>query len=63
MVALHKVFQDAGFGVQLKANPKSAVAKMTKKDVPQLYWTAASWAAAVALSKDNPDCVADLPKI
>ena len=53
----------AGFGAQLKANPKYAVAKLTKKDVPQLYWTAASWAAAVALSKDNPDFVADLPKI
>jgi predicted anti-sigma-YlaC factor YlaD len=52
-----------GFGAQLKANPKLAVAKATKKDVPELFWTSASWAAAVALSKDNPDFVGDLPKI
>jgi len=25
------------------------------------YWAAASWGAAIALSKDNPDAVADLP--
>ena len=25
-----------------------------------LYWTAAAWAAAISLSRDNPDAVADL---
>ncbi len=30
-----------------------------KRDVPLLYWTAASWGAAISLSKDNPDLVAD----
>ena len=52
-----------GFGAQLKDNPKAAVAKMRKADVPRLYWTAVAWAAAVSLSKDNPDAVADLPKV
>jgi predicted anti-sigma-YlaC factor YlaD len=52
-----------GFGTRLKDNPKSAVDKMRKSDVPRLYWTAAAWAAAVSLSKDNPDAVADLPKV
>ena len=52
-----------GFGAQLKENPKSAVAQMRKQDVPQLYWTAVAWAAAISLSKDNPDSVADLPKV
>src|SRR5262249_54018422 len=28
--------------------------------VPLLYWTAASWGGAIALSKDDPDMVADL---
>jgi predicted anti-sigma-YlaC factor YlaD len=36
---------------------------MTREDVPQLYWTGVSWAAMVALSKDDPDAVADLPII
>lgn len=53
----------AGFSGQLKANPKSAVAQLRKPDVPLLYWSAVSWAAAIALSKDNPDFVADLPKV
>ena len=52
-----------GFGVQLKQDPKAAVAKLRKKDVPLLYWSAVSWAAAISLSKDNPDFVADLPKV
>lgn len=53
----------AGFGVQLRQDPKAAVAKMTKKDVPLLYWSAVSWAAAISMSKDNPDFVADLPQV
>ena len=52
-----------GFGERLKKDPKAAVAKMRKADVPKLYWTAAAWAAATSLSKDNPDAVADLPKV
>jgi len=31
--------------------------------VPLAYWSAVSWAAAVSDSKDNPDLIADLPKI
>ena len=34
---------------------------VTAKDVPLMYWTAVSWAAAISLSKDNPDLIADLP--
>jgi predicted anti-sigma-YlaC factor YlaD len=52
-----------GFGAQLKNDPQTAVAQMRRQDVPQLYWTAAAWAAAISLSKDNPDFVADLPKV
>jgi predicted anti-sigma-YlaC factor YlaD len=53
----------AGFATQLKEDSKVAVAKMSRKDVPLLYWSAASWAAAISLSKDKPDFVADLPKV
>jgi predicted anti-sigma-YlaC factor YlaD len=47
------------FAQQLRADPRAAVRAATAPDVPLLYWTAASWGAAIALSKDNPDVVAD----
>lgn len=50
-----------GFEKDLRANPKEAVKVTTKKDVPFLYWTALSWAAAISLSKDNPDLIGELP--
>jgi predicted anti-sigma-YlaC factor YlaD len=31
--------------------------------VPLLYWTATAWAAAISLSKDNPELVAQLPAV
>jgi predicted anti-sigma-YlaC factor YlaD len=31
--------------------------------VPLLYWTAAAWGAAIAVSKDTPEIVADLPRM
>jgi hypothetical protein len=33
------------------------------KDVPLLYWTAVSWAAAISVAKDNPDLIADQPRV
>jgi predicted anti-sigma-YlaC factor YlaD len=33
------------------------------KDVSLLYWTAASWGAAVSTSKDDPDLIAVLPHV
>ena len=50
-----------GFDKSLRANPKSAITVATAKDVPLLYWTALSWAAAISLSKDNPDLIAEMP--
>jgi len=50
-----------GFEKALRADPKQAVEAARKKDVPLLYWTAASWAGAISLSKDNPDLIAELP--
>lgn len=32
-------------------------------EVPLLYWTAVSWAALIALSKDNPELIAELPVV
>ena len=52
-----------GFAKALRANPKAAVSMTAAKDVPLLYWTALSWAAAISLSKDNPDLIAELPMV
>jgi predicted anti-sigma-YlaC factor YlaD len=49
------------FGASLRRDPKSAVLAARKKDLPLLYWTAAAWGAAISISKDNPDLVADQP--
>jgi predicted anti-sigma-YlaC factor YlaD len=51
------------FDKALRADPKQAVKATTKKDVPLLYWTALSWAAAISLSKDNPALIGDLPMV
>lgn len=50
-----------GFGEALRRDPAAAVRRTTRKDVPLLYWTAASWGAAISLSKDNPDLIGDQP--
>jgi predicted anti-sigma-YlaC factor YlaD len=49
------------FGAALRAHPREAVRVTKKDDVPLLYWTAAAWGAAVSLSKDDPNLVADQP--
>jgi tetratricopeptide (TPR) repeat protein len=53
----------AGFGTALLANPKAAVRPATKADVPLLYWTGTAWAAAISLSKDNPELIAQVPAV
>jgi predicted anti-sigma-YlaC factor YlaD len=49
------------FRQSLMADPKAALAKTKKKDVPDLYWTAAAWGSAISLGKDQMDLVADVP--
>jgi predicted anti-sigma-YlaC factor YlaD len=41
-----------GFAQELKANPKAAVQQLKTSDVPFMYWTGASWAGALAASRD-----------
>lgn len=45
----------------LRSDPHATVQLCTPDDVPLLYWTAASWFAAIALGKDQPALVAELP--
>ncbi len=42
----------AAFASALKANPKTAVEALSARDVPFMYWTAVSWAGALAASRD-----------
>jgi predicted anti-sigma-YlaC factor YlaD len=49
-----------GFSEQLFRDPDTAVSVARKADVELLYWTAAAWAAAIGLGKDDPDLVADI---
>ena len=47
------------FAARLRADRTGAMAVTTVQDVPLLYWTAAAWGAAIAVSKDQPELVAD----
>lgn len=53
----------AGFSRQLRADPAAAVRAAGTDDVSLLYWTAAAWGAAIALSKDNADLIADRVRV
>lgn len=52
-----------GFTTALSENPKPAVHSAKVSDVPLLYWTAVAWGAAISLSKDHPDLVAQQPQV
>jgi len=51
------------FKQQLYTDAATAVERTRERDLPLLYWTAASWAAAISLSKDQPDMIAELPTV
>jgi predicted anti-sigma-YlaC factor YlaD len=51
----------AGFSTNLRKDPRATVRQATRTDVPLLYWTAAAWGAAISVSKDVPELVADQP--
>ena len=48
-----------GFRDRLRSDPDAALAKTTKKHVPQLYYTAAAWGAAFALDKADSSLSVD----
>lgn len=52
-----------GIGEALSLDPAKASARIQKRDVAMLYWTAAAWGSAIALGKDRPEMLADLPAI
>lgn len=56
LAAHHKDFE-----ARLRTTPADAVQVTSRSDVPLLYWTAVSWAGQIALSKDRPDVIAEIP--
>jgi predicted anti-sigma-YlaC factor YlaD len=48
------------FMSRLRSDHSLALKPMTPKDVPFLYWTGASWAAAISLSKTDLDMLSEL---
>ena len=52
-----------GFGKALDDDAEKALKRVQKRDVPLLYWTAASRGLAISLSTDNPQMLAELPLI
>jgi predicted anti-sigma-YlaC factor YlaD len=52
-----------GIGPQLLADPVPALARARREDVPMLYWTAASWGAAISLGLDQPELAVDFPTV
>lgn len=52
-----------GITGSIRLAPREAVAVTTVDDVALLYWTAAAWASAISLGKDDPTLVADLAAV
>ncbi len=52
-----------GLSVQLPVQPEAAVVKVRRRELPLLYWTAASWGSAIALGKDRPELTADIASV
>ena len=52
-----------GVRAALAIDPRRALLGLKKEDAPQLYWTAAAWAAAIALGKDDPALIAEVPQM
>jgi predicted anti-sigma-YlaC factor YlaD len=52
-----------GFADRLRKDPAAALGQLDPQDAGFLYWTAAAWAAAIGLGKDDPSLVSDLPYV
>ncbi len=52
-----------GFGAELASDPDAALARVKKRDVPLLYWTAAAQGLVISSSKDDPEMIAQLPLV
>jgi len=53
----------AGFAAALDNDADSALKRVTRRDVPLLYWTAAARGLTISLSKTSPELIAELPLV
>lgn len=49
-----------GFADSVRSNPGVVLARLGRRDVPLLYWTAMAWGGAISLAKDDTELTADL---
>jgi predicted anti-sigma-YlaC factor YlaD len=52
-----------GFAAALDNDADSALKRVTRRDVPLLYWTAAARGLTISLSKTSPELIAELPLV
>jgi predicted anti-sigma-YlaC factor YlaD len=52
-----------GVRTALASDPRAALSRFRAADVPQLYWTAMAWGAAIALNKTDTELGAGLPQV
>jgi predicted anti-sigma-YlaC factor YlaD len=52
-----------GFAAALDDDADSALKRVTRRDVPLLYWTAAARGLTISLSKTSPELIAELPLV
>ena len=52
-----------GFAAALDNDADLALKRVTRRDVPLLYWTAASRGLTISLSKTSPELIAELPLV
>lgn len=52
-----------GFGAALEKDQPAALARIRKRDVALLYWTAAAHGLAISASKEDPEMIAQLPVV
>src|SRR5688572_7373787 len=52
-----------GFSSTFSLKPREAVTALNKKDLPLLYWTAASLGLAISCSRDDVDMIARIPEV
>jgi len=52
-----------GLGRRLEAEPKAAVARVRRKDLPLLYWNAAALGLAISAARSDTELLARLPEV
>jgi predicted anti-sigma-YlaC factor YlaD len=50
-----------GFVEALQREPRSAVERVTRDDVPLLHWSSVAWGAAISLAKDDASMLGGIP--